>query len=251
MSGARPWAETDVLAEFKQNQIDQQRYEIKNAVKCQKITECATYDEFKEHVAAAFLKPVDLRRRPKSEETSAVGGKSTVHDVNIQKWTEKEENDGLCSKLASDLRSTRLSELSCPKTVHDFTRVWSDLKTVDERIKYLRLIPSGAFPKIFSVEGSVTNVFGPILAALAAARAKAVKDDGKKAADKLDGLLLEVLNGLSRTPGVGLTVGFLEDGELRVCHDLVGALRAASDGKGGLCTAKDVDGIVERLELEV
>mmetsp|Transcript_21331 Transcript_21331/g.29881 ORF Transcript_21331/g.29881 Transcript_21331/m.29881 type:complete len:247 (-) Transcript_21331:128-868(-) len=228
------WAESPEIAEFHEHARSEMRREVTNEVKCKKITECATYDEFKEHVAAAFLKPVDIRRKPGASEATA----STAHDSNIANLMAKEKTDDVCNKLAKELTDIDLSDVKCPQNAFEFEKDWRRAcKSSQNKVRYLRKIPSKKYRKIFKVEGSLT-VLGDIITALYKERRK----EGIKGEDRVeyDEFLFATFRGLSRIRGISMAVAFLED-EVSMCKDLFRDLKQTAKCSDVDYTEEDVD----------
>mmetsp|Transcript_12472 Transcript_12472/g.14782 ORF Transcript_12472/g.14782 Transcript_12472/m.14782 type:complete len:248 (-) Transcript_12472:149-892(-) len=228
------WAESPEIAEFHEHARSEIRREVTNEVKCKKITECATYDEFKEHVAAAFLKPIDIRRKPGARDATP----STAHDSNIANLMEKEKTDDVCDKLAKELTDIDLSDVKCPQNAFDFEKDWRRAcKSSQSKVKYLRKIPWKKYRKIFKVEGSLT-MLGDIITALYKERRK----EGVKEEDRLDyeEFLFATFRGLSRIRGISMAVAFLED-EVNMCKEIFRELKKTAKSSDVGYTEADVD----------
>jgi len=227
------WAETPELAEFQEHAISERRREVTNEVKCKKITECATYDEFREHVAAAFLKPIDTKRQP----GKSGSGSSTLHDRHISNIIEKERNDGVCEKLAEDLSTIKVSDVKCPENVFEFETSWRRAcKTSQDKVAFLKKIPWNKYRKIFKVQGSLT-MLGDIVIALSEGRKR---DSGAE----YDAFLYSSLRGLSRVKGISMAIAFLED-EMNLCKTLLDALlhRVKKADSDVPFTAEDIEAL--------
>jgi len=230
----------------------EKRKEITNEVKCKKITECATYEEFKDHVAAAFLKPIDLYGKKKGGEDD--GASSSAHDKNISSLLEKETTADVCSKLAKELESTHLSEVKCPTNSNQFDSDWRRLcKTDSDKVSYLRKIPPKKYKSIFRVEGSL-SVLGEIINAFGSERKNLTTTEEQKrdSLADLDGLIILTLKGLMRVKGIGMAIAFLEESELdlakSLCKEIIdqGQERASNGGYA----LEDVQLILEKLSDE-
>ncbi|GAB5360677.1 hypothetical protein AAMO2058_000647900 [Amorphochlora amoebiformis] len=211
------WSETPELAEFKENALAEKRREITNQVKCKKVTECRSYDEFKEHVAAAFLKPIDLRGPPKDTLSKLT---STTHNKNLDRMLEKASSSDVCEKLSKELESISICDLKCPKNSFQFDSQWRLLKTSKEKVGYLQKIHPEKYKSIFRVSGSFTEL-GDAIVALCTERVKMRLE--------YDKFIIDTLRGISMIKEFHMAVAFLDE-ELEILTKLRDDL--VSDYKG-------------------
>mmetsp|Transcript_21415 Transcript_21415/g.42971 ORF Transcript_21415/g.42971 Transcript_21415/m.42971 type:complete len:251 (+) Transcript_21415:117-869(+) len=249
------WADAPQVSEWKENVKVEKRKEITNEVKCKKITECSSYEEFKDHVAAAFLKPIDLYGKNKGgggEATSA-----SAHDKNVSSLLEKETTADVCAKLAKELESARVSEVKCPTNSNQFDSDWRRLcKTDADKVSYLRKIPPKKYKSIFRVEGSL-SVLGEIIDAFGSERKKSLTAPAKEqklddSVAELDGLIVATLKGLMRVKGIGMAIAFLEESEVEMAKTLCKQLVELGQERASIIgyTLEDVDHILEKLSEE-
>mmetsp|Transcript_24838 Transcript_24838/g.44194 ORF Transcript_24838/g.44194 Transcript_24838/m.44194 type:complete len:163 (-) Transcript_24838:253-741(-) len=159
---------------------------------------------------------------------------------------ERERSNDVCEKLASELLSSSISDVKCPKDAFEFDTHWRRAcTTTKSQIRYLKTIPGDKYRQIFKVEGSLSKL-GEIIQALSIER----KENSNP---EYDDFVFKALQGLMRVKGISMAIAFLDeelelDVAKQLCEDLI--LSAKSDKREVSFTPEDARKILEKFAAE-
>lgn len=175
------------------------KYWRENDAKIRAVTEqkVATYDEFKELVAASHLKPIE-----KGIQLDKIGGTTK------QPWNSAAARSKPQTDLPRKQDQHTQGDMKVPNSGQEFARDWQQLfKTVDQRYTYLLKAGAAHLGRIFKTEVSF-GLMGDILAALITFPQEDVST------------VLDILDSLRSSSRFSLSLQFLSKREKEVCEQL-------------------------------
>ncbi|XP_013407380.1 coiled-coil domain-containing protein 103 [Lingula anatina] len=176
-----------------------ERYWRENDAKFRAVNQkVATYDEFRDIVLAAHLKPL--------EKTDKI-----QQDRFKQPWNTIADSASLSSSNTSDTDTLQKMEIKIPNNGHEFAQSWRrHCKTSQDKLNYLRHIGSKNLQAIFKAEISF-GLLGEIIDALL-----------NDLSDNI--FVVEVLESLTLAGRFGLSLTFLSSSEKENCEKLFSKL---------------------------
>lgn len=189
---------------------DEKLYWLRNDAKFRAVRQkVGTYDEFREIVNAAHLRPLDkedkinMDQRIKQPWNSHSQGAGSQH--------------GLLFDKADTTETPKAHEVrNIPKDSHSFVKHWRSCSTMQDKVAYLKLIGSECLPSLFKVE----IPFG-LLGEMIAALSHNCHNHGAATATADVDFSAATLEGLSATGRFQLALSFLSPKEVEYLKDLI------------------------------